>query len=65
MTVGYRLGPVGKAFKNVTVTLTGQNLLVLTGFTGFDPEVNVDKSVNGIPSRESSIFLILLHEQFS
>jgi hypothetical protein len=50
MTVGYRLGPVGKAFKNVTVTLTGQNLLVLTNFSGFDPEVNVDKNVNGIPS---------------
>jgi TonB-dependent starch-binding outer membrane protein SusC len=50
MTVGYKLGPLGKAFKNVTVTLTGQNLLVFSDFTGFDPEVNVDKNVNGIPS---------------
>jgi iron complex outermembrane receptor protein len=50
MTVGYRLGNLGKPFKNVTVTLTGQNLFVITGFSGFDPEVNVDKNVGGIPS---------------
>jgi iron complex outermembrane receptor protein len=50
MTVGYRIGNLGKPFKNVTVTLTGQNLFVITGFNGFDPEVNVDKNVNGIPS---------------
>lgn len=49
-TIGYRIGNLGSAFKNVTVTLTGQNLFVITKFTGFDPEVNVDKSVNGIPS---------------
>ncbi len=49
-TIGYRIGNLGKAFKNVTVSLTGQNLFVITKFTGFDPEVNVDKNVNGIPS---------------
>lgn len=49
-TVGYRIGDLGRAFKNVTVTLTGQNLFVITKFSGFDPEVNVDKNVNGIPS---------------
>ena len=49
-TIGYRIGNLGNAFKNVTVTLTGQNLFVITKFTGFDPEVNVDKNVNGIPS---------------
>lgn len=50
MTIGYRVGDFGKAFRNVTVTLTGQNLFVITKFSGFDPEVNVDKNVNGIPS---------------
>ncbi|MFZ9300341.1 MAG: SusC/RagA family TonB-linked outer membrane protein [Chitinophagaceae bacterium] len=50
MTIGYRLGNVSKAFRNMSVTLTGQNLFVLTKFKGFDPEVNVDKNVNGIPS---------------
>jgi iron complex outermembrane receptor protein len=49
-TIGYRLGALGKAFSNVTVTLTGQNLFVITKFSGFDPEVNVDKNVQGIPS---------------
>jgi len=49
-TIGYRIGQVGKPFRNVTVTLTGQNLFVITKFTGFDPEVNVDKNVRGIPS---------------
>jgi iron complex outermembrane receptor protein len=49
-TIGYRLGNLGKVFNNVTATLTGQNLLLFTSFTGFDPEVNVDKNVQGIPS---------------
>jgi iron complex outermembrane receptor protein len=30
--------------------LTGQNLFVITNFSGFDPEVNVDKNVAGRPS---------------
>jgi iron complex outermembrane receptor protein len=50
MTVGYKIGNLGKPFKNVTVTLTGQNLFVISNFSGFDPEVNVDKNVGGIPS---------------
>ena len=50
-SLSYRLGNVAKAFKGVVVSLTGQNLLVLTKYTGFDPEVNVDKNVGGIPSR--------------
>jgi TonB-dependent starch-binding outer membrane protein SusC len=50
MTIGYKIGNLGKPFKNVTVSLTGQNLFVISGFSGFDPEVNVDKNVGGIPS---------------
>jgi iron complex outermembrane receptor protein len=34
----------------VNISLTGQNLFVITKFSGFDPEVNVDKQVDGIPS---------------
>ncbi|MDX2045941.1 MAG: SusC/RagA family TonB-linked outer membrane protein [Chitinophagaceae bacterium] len=49
-TISYRLGDVAKTFKGAVVSLTGQNLFVLTDFTGFDPEVNVDKNVNGVPS---------------
>ncbi len=50
-TVTYRLGDLGKTFKNVSLSLTGQNLFVITSFSGFDPEVNVNKAVNGIPSQ--------------
>jgi TonB-dependent starch-binding outer membrane protein SusC len=34
----------------VNVFVTGQNLFVITKFTGFDPEVNTDKNIDGVPS---------------
>jgi TonB-linked SusC/RagA family outer membrane protein len=49
-TLAYNLGSFGKTFRNVNISLTGQNLFVITKFTGFDPEVNTDKSIGGIPS---------------
>ena len=49
-TLSYSLGNVGKIFKGMNVYVTGQNLFVITDFTGFDPEVNTDKQVNGVPS---------------
>jgi len=49
-TLSYNAGNLGKAFRNVNFSITGQNLFVITKFTGFDPEVNVDKQVDGIPS---------------
>lgn len=49
-TLSYTIGDVVKTFKNASVFVTGQNLFVITKFSGFDPEVNVDKSVNGVPS---------------
>jgi TonB-dependent starch-binding outer membrane protein SusC len=49
-TLSYNFGNVGKAFKNVNVFVTGQNLFVITKFTGFDPEVNTDKNIDGVPS---------------
>ena len=30
--------------------VNGQNLLLFTKYSGFDPEVNTDKSLNGVPS---------------
>ena len=50
-TVSYNVGNVGKYFKTVSVFVTGSNLFVLTQFSGFDPEVNIDKSQNNYPSR--------------
>lgn len=49
-TISYRLGNVGKVFKNANLSLSAQNLFVITKFSGFDPEVNVDKNINGVPS---------------
>jgi len=49
-TVSYNLGSFVKFVRSSTIALTGQNLFVITDFTGFDPEVNVDKNINGIPS---------------
>lgn len=50
VTLGYDLGKIAKFVKGSRIALTGQNLFVLTDFTGFDPEVNVDKNIGGIPS---------------
>lgn len=41
----------GKAIKTLTAFASGQNLALFTKYSGIDPEVNVDKSINGIPSR--------------
>jgi TonB-dependent starch-binding outer membrane protein SusC len=50
MTLSYAFGDIGKHIKGLSVYITGQNLFVLTDFSGFDPEVNVDKNQNGVPS---------------
>lgn len=50
LTLSYKVGDIGSIFRNVNVSLTGQNLFIITKYTGFDPEVNTDGSTNGIPS---------------
>jgi iron complex outermembrane receptor protein len=50
-TISYRIGDVARYIRNMSVYVTGTNLFVLTKFTGFDPEVNIDKSNNNYPSR--------------
>ncbi|HLG38489.1 MAG TPA: SusC/RagA family TonB-linked outer membrane protein [Chitinophagaceae bacterium] len=49
-TISYMIGDIGKSIKGLTVYVNGQNLFVITQFSGFDPEVNVDKNINGVPS---------------
>ncbi len=49
-SLSYRVGNVGKSIRNLNISLTGQNLFVITNYTGFDPEVNTDGGVGGIPS---------------
>ena len=47
----YAFGDLGKWIKNLNAFVSGTNLFVITKFTGFDPEVNVDKNNNNYPSR--------------
>jgi iron complex outermembrane receptor protein len=49
-SISYRVGNVGKSIRNLNISLTGQNLFVITNYTGFDPEVNTDGGFDGIPS---------------
>lgn len=37
--------------KTFSLAASGQNLALWSGYSGVDPEVNVDKNINGIPSR--------------
>ena len=54
VALGYNFNP-GKLGLNrwisaLRLSVTAQNLFVITKYKGFDPEVNVDKSLNGVPS---------------
>lgn len=49
-TIRYNAGNIGKVLKNLSVYVSGNNLFVISKYKGFDPEVNVDKALNGIPS---------------
>ncbi|HJW28139.1 MAG TPA: TonB-dependent receptor, partial [Saprospiraceae bacterium] len=46
----YDIGKIGNTFKNARIYLTGQNLLVMTNYSGFDPEVNTVNVKDGLPS---------------
>jgi iron complex outermembrane receptor protein len=48
-TASYNFGNL-RSFNNITLSVTGQNLFVITDYTGFDPEVNTVNLRNGIPS---------------
>jgi TonB-dependent starch-binding outer membrane protein SusC len=49
-TLSYNMGNIGKSIKGANIYVTAQNLFVITDFSGFDPEVNVSKPMNGVPS---------------
>lgn len=40
-----------KAFKTLRLNLTGQNLFLITNYSGLDPEINTNKQINSVPSR--------------
>lgn len=41
---------ISNTIKEMRLSLTGQNLFVITDYDGFDPEVNQDRSIAGIQS---------------
>ncbi|MBI2284968.1 MAG: TonB-dependent receptor [Bacteroidetes bacterium] len=54
LTLGYtfntaKLG-MNKFITGLRVAVTGQNLFVITKYNGYDPEVNTDRTINGISS---------------
>jgi len=51
VSLSYNIGNAGKYVKNLNAFVSASNLFVITKFSGFDPEVNVDKSNNNYPSR--------------
>jgi TonB-dependent starch-binding outer membrane protein SusC len=50
-TLTYAFGNLGQYIKNFQAFVGGSNLFVITKFQGFDPEVNIDKSIDAYPSR--------------
>jgi iron complex outermembrane receptor protein len=51
MTLGYNFNTSKiNWIQDLRLSLTGQNLFVITDYSGFDPEVNQDRSTNGIQS---------------
>jgi TonB-dependent starch-binding outer membrane protein SusC len=54
LTLGYNFSPatlgVGDWITALRLSVTGQNLFVITDYDGYDPEVNTDRTLNGISS---------------
>jgi len=50
VTIDYNIGSIGKAFKQSRLYVTAQNVFTLTNYSGFNPEVNIDRNINGVPS---------------
>ncbi|MBV6442058.1 MAG: SusC/RagA family TonB-linked outer membrane protein [Haliscomenobacteraceae bacterium CHB4] len=50
ITLGYTLQPRTSAISSVRFFVQGQNLAVFTNYTGQDPEVNINKAIDGVPS---------------
>jgi len=49
--VSYNFSIKNKYIKTLSASVSGQNLLLITNYTGLDPEVNVDHQIGGYPSR--------------
>ena len=53
-TLGYSLDAnllkLGNVLDDIRLTLTGQNLFIITDYSGFDPEINTGSAIDGIQS---------------
>lgn len=50
-SLGYAFPLKSSAFKTLRVSLTGQNIFLITNYSGLDPEINTDKQRDNVPSR--------------
>ncbi len=54
LTLGYNFNlrnlGIEKWLTGLRVSVTGQNLFVITKYDGYDPEVNTDRTINGVSS---------------
>ncbi|MBK6931663.1 MAG: SusC/RagA family TonB-linked outer membrane protein [Saprospirales bacterium] len=50
VSLGYRFNLKSRTISALRIFVTAQNLAVFTGYSGQDPEVNVDKSLDEVPS---------------
>ena len=50
-SLSYSFNIKSTVIKSLSASLSGQNLFVITNYSGLDPEVNVDHQLNGVPSR--------------
>ena len=54
VSLGYNLNPkligLNRWITGIRLSATGQNLFVITKYDGYDPEVNTDRTINGISS---------------
>jgi TonB-dependent starch-binding outer membrane protein SusC len=51
VNLSYNFNLKSKAIRSFSAFISGQNLALWTNYTGLDPEVNVDKNIDGVPSR--------------
>jgi hypothetical protein len=54
VTLGYNVDPKILRIQNwvsaIRLSVTGQNLFISTKYNGYDPEVNIDRSISGVSS---------------
>ena len=50
LSIGYNIKPKNAVISGIRLYVTGQNLAVFTKYSGQDPEVNTNKSLEDVPS---------------